>query len=481
MRALLSAGLLIFMWVCSASAWTRSELVEPFRASDLTAQEVRFLQAALALDGSYLGMIDGKWGAGSASALQAYARKSGIDFSAGELPNLAPVALVVDEIKTISDGGWSRYYFDFADLSFLSPQKTMSSHVSANGLNLDFDDSASTLSISLTSGDIGRAVAMHRYALDTSVSNLYTVRKDHLLITSARVAGGKTLYVRSDRIRVGEWSTILVSAQDRDAGRLALVTASILPHRGTELDLPEYGELYTGVMAFLDEAKDLSPKPRVGEGTVGEKPPALPGEDEGGTGTGFAVAPDGKILTNNHVAGDCRKITVDGSPAKLIGKDEDFDLALVQVENVTGLKSVTFAAKPASLNADVTIAGYPLAGLLSGLNVTRGSVTSIKGLGGDGSRMQISAPVQPGNSGGPVVDAHGHVVGVVVSKLDAKLVQDAIGDIPQNVNFAIRGEIAKLFLYQNGVTPQTSDAGEQIAPEQMGKILTSVTHFITCE
>lgn len=72
--------------------------------------------------------------------------------------------------------------------------------------------------------------------------------------------------------------------------------------------------------------------------------------------------------------------------------------------------------------------------------------------------MQISAPVQLGNSGGPLLDKFGNVVGVVVSKLDAKKFADAIGDIPQNINFAIKGTVVKSFLDTHGIDYQTASS-----------------------
>ncbi|WP_272009566.1 trypsin-like peptidase domain-containing protein [Roseovarius sp. ZX-A-9] len=72
---------------------------------------------------------------------------------------------------------------------------------------------------------------------------------------------------------------------------------------------------------------------------------------------------------------------------------------------------------PAQLNSDVLVAGYPLSSVLDGLNVTRGVVSSLKGIRGDAFNMQISAAVQAGNSGGPLIDSAGLVVGVVVAKL----------------------------------------------------------------
>jgi S1-C subfamily serine protease len=94
--------------------------------------------------------------------------------------------------------------------------------------------------------------------------------------------------------------------------------------------------------------------------------------------------------------------------------------------------------------------------------------------------MQITAPVQPGNSGGPLVAADGEVVGVVVSKLDATYVADLTGDIPQNVNFAIRGEIAKLFLFQNGVEPTLGVSDIPISPVDLAEAASGYTGFVEC-
>ena len=83
--------------------------------------------------------------------------------------------------------------------------------------------------------------------------------------------------------------------------------------------------------------------------------------------------------------------------------------------------------------------GYPLSGLLSSSgNVSTGLIAALAGLRDDVNQMQISAPVQPGNSGGPLVDVSGAVIGVAVSKLNALIVAKLTDDIPQNINFAIK-------------------------------------------
>ncbi len=148
----------------------------------------------------------------------------------------------------------------------------------------------------------------------------------------------------------------------------------------------------------------------------------------------------------------------------------------MRTANDTDKAIAVFSERPARLNSDVTVVGYPYADLLSGLNVTRGAVSSLKGMGGDPTKMQITAPVQPGNSGGPVISADGKIVGVVVSRL----VSNDVDDIPQNVNFAVRGEIAKLFLSQNGVEPEVRATGEPLASEDLAEQASGFTAFIEC-
>jgi len=176
----------------------------------------------------------------------------------------------------------------------------------------------------------------------------------------------------------------------------------------------------------------------------------------------------------------CSAIFVDGAAAVLLDKSSEFDLALLQTTLDKSKSVAVFSANAAMLNSDVTAIGFPYAGLLGGINVTRGSISSLKGLGGNANTFQITAPVQSGNSGGPVLASDGEVVGVVVSKLDATVMARNGGDVPQNVNFAIRGEIARLFLAQNQVEVSLSLDDEVLTPEQLAKSAEKFTAFIEC-
>ena len=129
------------------------------------------------------------------------------------------------------------------------------------------------------------------------------------------------------------------------------------------------------------------------------------------------------------------------------------------------------------LGEDVLALGYPLRSILAdSLNVTRGNISSLLGLMNDPNYLQISAAVQPGNSGGPVIDLAGRVVGIVTAKLNAVAVADITGDIPQSINFAIRPDVAARFLEENNVAfvAADTDAALESVPDATEKTADSV-------
>lgn len=184
------------------------------------------------------------------------------------------------------------------------------------------------------------------------------------------------------------------------------------------------------------------------------------------TGSGFYVTTSGHLLTNNHVVAGCSEVKVTegehSMPARVLATDPDLDLALVQLPHAVPT-AVVFRENAPRLGENVVVMGFPLSGLLtSDAVVTTGIVSALAGMRDDRRKLQISAPVQPGNSGGPLLDPAGHLMGVVVSKLDGVRMASLTGAIPENVNFAIKGEEARSFLRAHNVGVVTTPSGKDL-------------------
>lgn len=202
-------------------------------------------------------------------------------------------------------------------------------------------------------------------------------------------------------------------------------------------------------------------------------------------GTGFFVSPEGHLITNAHVVEGCNapKVTTGLATrvaARVLDRDALNDLALIKGD----LKP----AAPASLRAGVKIGeaiatfGYPLVGLLSSRgNFTMGNISAITGIGDDSRFLQITAPVQQGSSGGPMLDQAGNVVGVVVGKLDALEIAAATKDVPQNVNFALKTSMLMNFLDANGINYATASAGQSMSYADIADRARGISVLIECE
>jgi S1-C subfamily serine protease len=212
-------------------------------------------------------------------------------------------------------------------------------------------------------------------------------------------------------------------------------------------------------------------------------PRAAPARKESSSGTGFYVTGNGHVVTNFHVVDGCSSIQLKAgatsTPAQLISRDQANDLALLKVDkrpsHVVPLRLTVRLGEP------VAAFGYPLASVLaSSGNFTLGHVTALAGVGDDTRYIQISAPVQAGNSGGPLLDERGNVVGVVTAKLNALKTAALLGDVPQNVNFAIRSSAVAAFLASNGIELQPPSSAAPKAPADLAEDAGSISAMVIC-
>ncbi|MER9586746.1 trypsin-like peptidase domain-containing protein [Mesorhizobium sp. M0276] len=213
-----------------------------------------------------------------------------------------------------------------------------------------------------------------------------------------------------------------------------------------------------------------------------------PKSDVVSTGSGFVVDHKGHVVTNAHVAKGCSSIGIidqqgNKIAAKTIKVSEFSDLALLQSDSLKDTASVSFrVGDPIKLGESVVVFGFPLTGTLSDHgNLTVGNLAALSGLRDDPGMLQISAPVQPGNSGGPVLDSHGRLMGVVVAKLNAIAVANVTDDIPQNVNFAIKSSVLENFLQASDIEYETDgQATKELPITDLASLAQHVTVRIEC-
>jgi S1-C subfamily serine protease len=205
------------------------------------------------------------------------------------------------------------------------------------------------------------------------------------------------------------------------------------------------------------------------------------------TGTGYVISANGHIVTNHHVIDGCTgdiSGNLSGEPVatlRLVSSDASNDLALLQGP-VTAFKNFARIRDRSIRSGDSVVAiGYPYHGLLtSDFTVTTGIVSSLSGIANDTRFLQISAAVQPGNSGGPLLDTSGTVVGMVAAKINALRFVRATGNIPENINFAIKTGAIRDFLDNSAIPYETSVPSGELKTAEIASLARAYTLLISC-
>ena len=183
-------------------------------------------------------------------------------------------------------------------------------------------------------------------------------------------------------------------------------------------------------------------------------------EAENSSGTGFFVTQD-VVATNYHVVREAKLIllSVGGTAvqADLLLKDAQNDLALLRINSANlpttvvalkGVKCLAIGNSDGARSGDVVFTiGFPLSGLLAATpTVAQGLISNSSGIDNDPRMFQISIPIQAGNSGSPLLDSNGRVIGVVTSMLNSMAMLRTTGSLPQNVNFATKSSYLRSIL-----------------------------------
>jgi S1-C subfamily serine protease len=194
------------------------------------------------------------------------------------------------------------------------------------------------------------------------------------------------------------------------------------------------------------------------------------------SGTGFYVSNTGHIISNHHVVEGCNtvKLTFKGKEisADVLAVDKMNDLAILKAD-LTPSKVYSVATEDASLLEDIIIAGYPLGKKVSAaIKTSKGSITALAGYGDNYSEFQTDAALNQGNSGGPIMDQKGNVVGVAVANYGK---QSGV----ESFNFGIKSSTLKTFASANGLKflpPNNRD----LSNKDLGQLITEATIYLEC-
>jgi len=187
--------------------------------------------------------------------------------------------------------------------------------------------------------------------------------------------------------------------------------------------------------------------PRVEPRPSGQDAGKVPGRlvKKSAYGTGFAINDDGVIVTSYHVVKGATKIDVqfqDGtvSPAKVLKQSPNIDIAILKIDRPTPHYLPMDSQPEIGAGDHVFTIGFPVESLLGQEpKFTDGAISSLSGIKGEATFLQITVPIHPGNSGGPLLSENGKVVGVIAATIAFQPFVEQTRTIPQNINYAVSG------------------------------------------
>ena len=230
------------------------------------------------------------------------------------------------------------------------------------------------------------------------------------------------------------------------------------------------------------DGEETIPASSDGEETI---PASSDGEETipASSGSGFAITSDGYVVTNHHVIDGCQNVEIINRgqtiPATVVSFDVNNDIALLK-SDFNPLHVFPLSRQNPYTLMEIYAAGYPFGyDISTPIKITEGIISSLAGLGNNFSRIQIDAAVQPGNSGGPIINEKGNVVGVVVSKLDYEEMMEIYGVVPEGINFGIKSNVVINFLESNNINLIDVNT-KTLSREELGKTITNGTYYISC-
>ena len=254
---------------------------------------------------------------------------------------------------------------------------------------------------------------------------------------------------------------------------------AVIYNKITKQDSAKFGASISAIekaKEYCEFFPDSPPIESEGPATqIPSKPlPSQPPSSGGKSGTGFFINNNGYLITNYHVVDSCSSIWIDDGnsqiQASIIRANEGLDIAALKIDKKTSIYAIFGQVRTGE---DVLALGFPLSDILGDeIKATKGVVSALVGYQGNKDYLQFTAPIQSGNSGGPLLNEGGFVIGINTANL--------VGEEFQNINFAIKGTSALSFLGQYGIEFEHIESQESMNSADIVEQASEYTVRVLC-
>ena len=431
------------------------------RASEaqLTRAERDELQIALQWAGFYQGRIDGAFGGGTRRSMAAWQAENGHD-ATGILTTRQRDQLLGQYYAVLEGMDLARYADPRAGIAMDLPMGV-----------LEFDRYEAPFAIFRPSGDLqARALLISQPGDLSAMNGLYEVMQTLEIVPlegeRSRDNGGFVIEGANDRI-VSHTEVSLRNGQIK--GFTLVWPAGDEERRTRVLGLMRASfERTEGVLSAAEVSDD---------GQSVDLVSGLKVRTAKATGSGFFIETRGTVLTSSDMVASCERITLNGVyTARVLASDPALGVAVLMPEDRLAPRRVAqFRAGDPRLQSEVAVAGFSFGGVLAAPTLTFGTLEDLRGLGGEEEMKRLALAALPGDVGGPVFDAGGTVLGMLLPRGD-----EGGRRLPDEVSFAAKGEMILDFLRDNGIQPVARGGTGPMAPEDLTALATDMTVLVGC-
>ena len=430
------------------------------RASErlLTAEDRRDLQRALAAGGYYNAGIDGAFGAGTRRSMGEWQRVNGFEVT-GVLTSLQRTALMDQYNAPLTSVGMERHSDIRAGIAADMPMGAVSfSRYQSPFAHYDAatPDGIRMLLISQP-GD-----AANLYGLYDILQTLEIVPLDG---PRERGRAGFTIEGRNSRIVTHAEASL----QDGEIKGFILVwPAGDDSRRARVLDAIKSS--FTRLPGTLDPLMGAEQEQRIDlvSGLEVRKPSA--------TGSGFFVDGQGTLVTSAATVSGCGRVTIDDDyEARVLASDSALGVAVLRpADRLAPMEVARLSDLLPRIQSEIAVAGFSFGGALGAPTLTFGTLSDTRGLRGEAELTRLALAAQPGDAGGPVFDAGGSVVGMLLPELGGAQ------QLPPDVRFAAKSEAIAAVLRQAGVGGLAGGSSQGVAPQDLMRLAEGMTVLVSC-